>query len=47
MKWQTWEATWKLTDNIGLFGKIAYCSIVDPDLREQKCRDGEGCQAEP
>ena len=28
------EATWKLTDNIGLFGNIAYCSIVDPDLRD-------------
>ena len=28
------EASWKFTDNFGLFAKVAYCSIVDDDLRD-------------
>ena len=28
------DCNWQLTDNFGLFAKVAYCSIVDPDLRD-------------
>ena len=27
------DATYQLTEHFGLFAKIAYCSIIDPDLR--------------
>ena len=27
------DCNWQLTDNLGLFAKVAYCSIVDDDLR--------------
>ena len=28
------DANYKLTDNFGLFAKVAYCSIIDRDLRD-------------
>ena len=28
------DANYQLTDNIGLFAKVAYCSIIDRDLRD-------------
>ena len=28
------DCNWQLTDHFGLFAKVAYCSIVDPDLRD-------------
>ena len=28
------DCNWQLTDNFGLFAKVAYCSIVDGDLRD-------------
>lgn len=33
MKWQL-DANYQLTDNFGLFAKVAYCSIIDRDLRD-------------
>ena len=28
------DATYQITDNFGVFAKVAYCSVVDPDLRD-------------
>ena len=36
------DANWKITDNFGLFAKVAYCSIVDPDLRDNIDRELHG-----
>ena len=33
MKWML-EANYKITDNFGIFAKAAYCSVIDPDLRD-------------
>lgn len=33
MKWML-EANYKITNNFGLFAKVAYCSIIDRDLRD-------------
>lgn len=33
MKWQL-DGNYKITENFGLFAKVAYCSIIDEDLRD-------------
>ena len=33
MKWML-EANYKITDNFGVFAKVAYCSVIDRDLRD-------------
>ena len=33
MKWML-AANYKITDNFGIFAKAAYCSVIDPDLRD-------------
>ncbi len=36
------DANYKLTDNFGLFAKVAYCSIIDHDLRHNIDHDLHG-----
>ena len=33
MRWQV-DGTYQITDHIGIFAKVAYCSIIDRDLRD-------------